>query len=69
MTAIDIACRVCAQQPGEPCIWTLAHQEPAPQPYFHAERILDADGFGAGAVSHQQVHAAVEAVLEKEGLI
>ena len=43
MTAIDIACRRCTAQPGEPC--TL-NPDALPQDYgagmFHAERIEDA---------------------------
>lgn len=37
MTALDIACRVCDQQPGEDC------KGAADGAVYHAERILDAD--------------------------
>lgn len=38
MTAIEIACRICAQQPYELCIL----EDGSPAPFTHAQRIEDA---------------------------
>lgn len=37
MKPLDIACRFCAQQPNEPCLWAID-----PHPEYHFQRIEDA---------------------------
>lgn len=66
MTAADIACRVCAQQPGEPCLSICdVHQQI--MDIFHPQRIEDAAAISepAKAVDPALVDAAFEAVADE----
>lgn len=66
MTAIEIACRKCDSQKGEPCIVMLDGEVKTTQPIaglFHFERMDDAammTQFG-DAVDPKRLRAAIEA--------
>ena len=60
-TAIDIACRACASQPGEKCrtarLDLVEYQEE-----FHQERVIDAETMMDGPQSERGEELADEAV-------
>ena len=59
---LTTACPVCAQQPGEPCVWA----KPMPHPLFHVERgdmaasNRDLSSHETVEISHDQFDLAVE---------
>jgi hypothetical protein len=59
---IEIACRKCAQQPGENCILETNQGRTVKLVFFHAERIEDADAFATtdAPVSAEEFTAALE---------
>jgi hypothetical protein len=67
MKAIDIACRVCAQQPGELCMKPDAYGSLYVSQIFHAERVEDAAAISEPpmAVDPKLVDAAFEAVADE----
>lgn len=42
MTAIEVACPTCTQQPGEPCIWPIDGPVPWKSGQFHDSRCAQA---------------------------
>ena len=60
ITAIQIACRVCATQPPYLCF--------PERPYFHAERIFDAQQFREQGITADSVRKFDRAV-QKSGLV
>lgn len=71
MTAIDLACRHCAAQPGEQC-----HDSNLDQYHylaeFHQERVLDAAGIGfegAYTPTDEEFDKGAEAALGKMGIL
>lgn len=69
MKPIEIACRTCAQQPGEKCGklvpvgWTNLY-------FFHAARIEDAKAMSAPPATEKEIEIVSEAVeTVAEGLV
>ena len=60
-TAIDIACRACASQPGEKCR-TARLDIVEYQDGFHQERVIDAETMMDGPQSEHDEELADEAV-------
>jgi hypothetical protein len=63
VTAIEVACRVCARQPYEACIMP----DGSPAPFTHACRIEDADAISEPAKDEDPalVDKAIEAVVDE----
>ena len=69
MAPKDIACRACAQQPGEDCAeWKPLVGMVAVPGLIHPERVIDAASMGDGSPAQFTEHQIGEAIL-KTGLI
>jgi hypothetical protein len=64
-----IACRHCAQQPGEPCDWSRDEASAQGVALYHAERIEDAAAWCDGSDGAVATKAAFEQAVDATGLV